>query len=44
MEKKQYDIPEIDVLRVESDVITQPSYGETQEQNFVRLSIGELGG
>ena len=44
MEKKQYDIPEIDVLRVESDVITQPSYGETEERNFIGLSEGELGG
>lgn len=43
MEKKQYDIPEIDVLLVESDVITQPSYGEgyneTEEHDLVRISI-----
>ena len=43
MEKKQYDIPEVDVLRVESDVITQPSYGETEERNFIRLGVSELG-
>lgn len=40
MEKKNYNVPEIDVLCVESDVITQKdSYNEMEAYYAPRISV-----
>lgn len=44
MERKTYSNPEIDVLCVESDVITQESYNETTVLTLPRLNASDIPG
>ena len=44
MERKVYDIPEVDVLSVETDVITTESYDELAKWSAPRVSVSKMPG
>ena len=44
MERKVYDIPEVDVLSVETDVITTESYEVMETWSAPRISISKMPG
>ena len=44
MERKNYDIPEVDVLNVETDVITTESYDELATWSAPRISVTKMPG
>lgn len=44
MERKIYDIPEVDVLSVETDVITTESYDEIATWFAPKFSINQMPG
>ncbi len=42
MDRKIYDIPEVDVLSVETDVITTESYDEIAMWSAPRVSVSNI--